>query len=181
MPVMDGYAATAAIRKHSDPRIRNLRIIALTASAIAGDRERCLESGMDGYLAKPVRAKEVRSFPFLALSFPSTLTLTAPVFFSHSSRPPSGNKSTSSPMPRSRRAHLHRLTTPSLPRRPRHHLFSLSSLLLSLFVLYHYRTQMLSLHTRLSRCRLAFDCCFSFVVFLLASHVSVERRILSLF
>jgi CheY-like chemotaxis protein len=63
MPVMDGYAATAAIRKHSNPRIRNLRIIALTASAIAGDRERCLESGMDGYLAKPVRAKEVHFLP----------------------------------------------------------------------------------------------------------------------
>lgn len=64
MPVMDGYAATAAIRKHPDPRIRKLRIIALTASAISGDMERCLESGMDGYLAKPVRAKEVRSLPF---------------------------------------------------------------------------------------------------------------------
>jgi CheY-like chemotaxis protein len=110
MPVMDGYAATAAIRKHSDPRIRKLRIIALTASAIAGDRERCLESGMDGYLAKPVRAKEVRSRPFLALSFPSTLTLTAPSP-SRSSKLLFGSKSTSPPIPQSRRAHLHRLTT----------------------------------------------------------------------
>ncbi|GAA5858915.1 hypothetical protein JCM8547_007154 [Rhodosporidiobolus lusitaniae] len=61
MPIMDGYAATASIRKHPDPRVRNLRIIALTASAIAGDRERCLQSGMNSYLAKPVRAKELEA------------------------------------------------------------------------------------------------------------------------
>ncbi|GAA5858880.1 hypothetical protein JCM8547_007140 [Rhodosporidiobolus lusitaniae] len=61
MPIMDGYAATASIRKNPNPRIRNLRIIALTASAIAGDRERCLQSGMNSYLAKPVRAKELEA------------------------------------------------------------------------------------------------------------------------
>ena len=60
MPGVDGYEATKMIRRSADPRIRNLRIIALTASAIAGDRERCLEAGMSTYLAKPVRAKEVR-------------------------------------------------------------------------------------------------------------------------
>jgi CheY-like chemotaxis protein len=92
---MDGYAATGAIRKHSDPRIRNLRIIALTASAIAGDEERCLESGMDGYLAKPVRAKEVR-FPFLF--FFSLLSSNGEVdsgFISRldSSKQPSGTRS----------------------------------------------------------------------------------------
>ncbi|GAA6041378.1 hypothetical protein JCM8097_007693 [Rhodosporidiobolus ruineniae] len=61
MPHLDGYEATRAIRAHADPRIRNLRIIALTASAIAGDRERCLKSGMSSYLAKPVRAKELEA------------------------------------------------------------------------------------------------------------------------
>ncbi|GAA5979992.1 hypothetical protein JCM11641_008256 [Rhodosporidiobolus odoratus] len=61
MPNVDGYQATKAIRQHSSLRIRNLRIIALTASAIAGDKERCLQSGMSSYLAKPVRAKELEA------------------------------------------------------------------------------------------------------------------------
>ncbi|GAA5823991.1 hypothetical protein JCM11251_003371 [Rhodosporidiobolus azoricus] len=61
MPNMDGYEATKAIRQHPDPRIRKSRIIALTASAIAGDKERCLASGMSSYLSKPVRAKELEA------------------------------------------------------------------------------------------------------------------------
>ncbi|GAA6006577.1 uncharacterized protein JCM10292_005995 [Rhodotorula paludigena] len=61
MPGMDGYEATKTLRASHDARIRNLRIIALTASAIAGDRERCIESGMNSYLAKPVRAKELEA------------------------------------------------------------------------------------------------------------------------
>jgi DNA-binding response OmpR family regulator len=52
MPGLDGYEATAQIRQSADPAVRSLRIIALTASAIQGDKERCLEAGMDGYLAK---------------------------------------------------------------------------------------------------------------------------------
>ncbi|KAJ9654108.1 Chk1 protein kinase [Neophaeococcomyces mojaviensis] len=55
MPVLDGYNATIAIRKDEDPHVRNVLVIAMTASAIRGDREKCLESGMNDYLAKPVR------------------------------------------------------------------------------------------------------------------------------
>lgn len=61
MPGLDGYHASQLIRQSSDPAIRRLRIIALTASAIAGDRERCLSAGMDAYLAKPVRAAELEA------------------------------------------------------------------------------------------------------------------------
>lgn len=56
MPVLDGYDATREIRKHPDPRVRDILVIAMTASAIRGDREKCLEAGMNNYLAKPVRA-----------------------------------------------------------------------------------------------------------------------------
>jgi YesN/AraC family two-component response regulator len=61
MPHCDGYEATKLIRKHSDPNIRNILIIAMTASAIQGDREKCLDSGMNNYLAKPVRAKTLKA------------------------------------------------------------------------------------------------------------------------
>lgn len=59
MPKMDGYEATRTIRQSEDPDIRNTTIIALTASAIAGDKERCLGAGMNAYLSKPVRLKLV--------------------------------------------------------------------------------------------------------------------------
>ena len=56
MPVLDGYNATRAIRAHPDPIVREVLVIAMTASAIRGDKEKCLEAGMNNYLAKPVRA-----------------------------------------------------------------------------------------------------------------------------
>ncbi|OHV77939.1 response regulator [Ensifer sp. LCM 4579] len=59
MPVMDGLAATAAIRTLARPGRARLPIIALTASATPADRERCLAAGMDGYVTKPFRATEL--------------------------------------------------------------------------------------------------------------------------
>lgn len=60
MPVLDGYNATREIRKRTDPKVRDVLVIAMTASAIRGDREKCLEAGMNNYLAKPVRVDTLK-------------------------------------------------------------------------------------------------------------------------
>ena len=57
MPEMDGYETIQRIRK--DARYRRLPIIALTAKAMKGDREKCLEAGASDYIAKPVNTKEL--------------------------------------------------------------------------------------------------------------------------
>jgi CheY-like chemotaxis protein len=57
MPEMDGFEATRRIRRN--PKLRNLPIIALTAHAMAGDAQRCLDAGMTGYVSKPFRPHEL--------------------------------------------------------------------------------------------------------------------------
>jgi CheY-like chemotaxis protein len=69
MPELDGFEATAAIRQwqrethHSENaealRRERIPIVAMTAHAMAGDRERCLDAGMDGYVSKPFQVEEL--------------------------------------------------------------------------------------------------------------------------
>ena len=59
MPEMDGLAATGAIRQRETMDGTHLPIFAMTAHAMKGDRERCLESGMDGYITKPIRFSDI--------------------------------------------------------------------------------------------------------------------------
>jgi signal transduction histidine kinase/CheY-like chemotaxis protein len=59
MPEMDGFETTQAIRETEKVSGQHITIIALTANAMQGDRERCLAVGMDGYVSKPIRGKEL--------------------------------------------------------------------------------------------------------------------------
>jgi len=59
MPEMDGFEATQAIREQEQQTDSHIPIIAMTAHALKGDRERCLEGGMDEYVSKPIHAKKL--------------------------------------------------------------------------------------------------------------------------
>ncbi|EFW99038.1 sensor histidine kinase response [Grosmannia clavigera kw1407] len=60
MPVLDGYEATKLLRRDPLRAVREVLVIAMTASAIQGDREKCLAAGMNDYLAKPVKSDVLR-------------------------------------------------------------------------------------------------------------------------
>ncbi|OKL60429.1 hypothetical protein UA08_03993 [Talaromyces atroroseus] len=79
MPVLDGYDATREIRKNADSNVNQALVIAMTASAIEGDREKCIEAGMNNYLAKPVRSSVLKEMldQYLAPAKPSRLRMRA--------------------------------------------------------------------------------------------------------
>jgi two-component system, sensor histidine kinase and response regulator len=59
MPEMDGFETTAVVRDRERNNGRHLPIIAMTAHAMQGDRERCIAAGMDHYISKPLNAPEL--------------------------------------------------------------------------------------------------------------------------
>jgi CheY-like chemotaxis protein len=59
MPGLDGFEVTKALREKEKATGKHLRIVAITAHAMKGDRERCLAAGMDDYIAKPILVKEL--------------------------------------------------------------------------------------------------------------------------
>ena len=59
MPIMDGFQATVAIRQQEQFSAQHIPIVALTANAVSGDRERCLACGMDDYLSKPFTQEQL--------------------------------------------------------------------------------------------------------------------------
>jgi PAS domain S-box-containing protein len=79
MPDMDGFQATAIIREKEKVSGKHIPIIAVTAYAVKGDRERCLAAGMDGYVPKPIRYQElIETIQRLVLDVPDIPTHAPP-------------------------------------------------------------------------------------------------------
>jgi CheY-like chemotaxis protein len=73
MPVMDGYTSTAQIRE-TEGTTRHTPVIAMTAGAVKGDRERCLDAGMDDYVSKPVTPEAIEDALTRCLGAPLTIS-----------------------------------------------------------------------------------------------------------
>ena len=79
MPILDGLDTTRAIREREQGTEEHIPIIAMTAHAMVGDRDRCLEAGMDDYLTKPIRSNAVfEALQRLGLFQPGEMTAPAP-------------------------------------------------------------------------------------------------------
>jgi len=76
MPIMDGYSATKTIRK-SQQAYKNIHIIAMTANAMSGDRDKCINAGMNDYLTKPIDVEALENSLLKALNTPKTLVNSA--------------------------------------------------------------------------------------------------------
>ncbi len=61
MPVMDGYTASRAVRNNAEQYNSNLKIIAMTGNALEGDKEKCIDAGMNDYLSKPIRLASLKT------------------------------------------------------------------------------------------------------------------------
>ncbi len=96
MPEMDGFEATTAIRENEKQTGKHIPIIAMTAHAMKGDRERCIEAGMDNYIAKPISQDKLHE-TILKLS-PDHIDTSSPVGENHADHEktpkPSFNKQT---------------------------------------------------------------------------------------
>lgn len=77
MPVVSGYDATIAIRKQEDGTTRHIPIVAMTADAMIGTRERCLATGMDDYISKPIDQDEFREILAQWIDLPAGTALSA--------------------------------------------------------------------------------------------------------
>ena len=77
MPVIDGYQATSLLREKEANDERHLPVIALTANAMVGDKEKCIKAGMDDYLSKPVRPEKLKKIMAKWLTAGQTEQITA--------------------------------------------------------------------------------------------------------